>query len=92
MALSLTCLQMTFWQQWELGNIKRIELPKKKIKFKLLIPYHQISGNKDLKEVPCLISLAFDRLEKSSKENGAMSLNQLSVKKNRQSYLADTNL
>ena len=21
---------MTFWQQWELGNIKRIELPKKK--------------------------------------------------------------
>ena len=72
---------MTFWQQWELGNIKRIELPKKKIKFKLLIPYHQISGNKDLKEVSCLNSLAFDRLEKSSKENGAMSLNQLSVQK-----------
>lgn len=72
---------MVFWEQWELGNIKRIELPKKKIKFKLLIPYHQISGNKDLKEVSCLNSLAFDRLENSFKENGAMSLNQLSVQK-----------
>ena len=34
-----------------------------------------------MKEVSCLISLAFDRLEKSSKENGAMSLNQISVQK-----------
>jgi len=70
-----------FWQQWELGNIKKIVLPKKKIKFKLLIPYNQISGNKDLKEVSCLNSLASERLENSFKENGAMSLNQLSVQK-----------
>jgi len=36
---------MIFWKQWELGNIKRIELANKKIKFKLLIPYHKISDN-----------------------------------------------
>ena len=72
---------MIFWKQWELGNIRRIELPKKKIKFKLLIPYHQISGNEDLREVSCLDSLAFDRLDNTSKENGAISLNQPSVQK-----------
>ena len=36
-----------FWKQWELGNIKRIALANKKIKFKLLIPYYQISDNEN---------------------------------------------
>lgn len=34
-----------FWEQWSLGNITRTVKEKKKIKFKLNIPYHQVSGN-----------------------------------------------
>lgn len=69
----------TFWQQWELGNIKRIVKPKKKIQFKLLIPYHQISGNVDLMEASCLDYSPSHRAENPFKENGAVTLNQLSV-------------
>lgn len=69
----------TFWQQWELGNIQRIEKPKKKIQFKLLIPYNQVSGNMDLKEASCLDYSPSNRAENSFKEIGAETLNQLSV-------------
>ncbi|MDG1913703.1 MAG: integrase core domain-containing protein, partial [Crocinitomix sp.] len=69
----------TFWQKWELGNIKRIVKPKKKIQFKLLIPYHQISGNVDLMEASCLDYLPSNSTENPFKENGAVTLNQLSV-------------
>lgn len=43
----------TFWQCWENDLIQRIELGKKKIKFKLKIPYQQLSGNESLREVLC---------------------------------------
>lgn len=43
----------TFWELWNENKIQRIELPKKKVKFKLLIPRHHISGNMSLREVPC---------------------------------------
>lgn len=49
-----------FWQQWEEGNIQRQVKTNKKVKFNLLIPYHQLSGNKNLREASCLKADAFD--------------------------------
>jgi putative transposase len=43
----------TFWQCWENNLIERIEVGKKKVKFKLKIPYQQLSGNESLREVLC---------------------------------------
>lgn len=45
---------LIFWNQWELGNIQRIVLNKKKVKFKLKIPHYQLSGIVNLKERPAL--------------------------------------
>lgn len=72
-----------FWDMWEQGNIKSYpDEKKRKIKFRLLIPYHQLSGNMNLREVPCSPSKTLDGLEKvsDSKEmNGAVTLPQPSV-------------
>jgi len=72
-----------FWDLWEQGLIKTISNEKeRKIRFKLLIPYHKLSGNMNLREVPCSPSTTLDGLEKVSvlKEmNGAVSLPQPSV-------------
>jgi transposase InsO family protein len=43
-----------FWELWDKGLVERKELKNKKIKFKLLVPYQQLSGNGNLREVPCL--------------------------------------
>lgn len=43
-----------FWELWQKGKITRKEMDNKKVKFKLNIPYQQLSGNESLKEVPCL--------------------------------------
>jgi putative transposase len=51
-SLAYLCPQI-FWELWDENKIQRIELPKKKVKFKLLIPRHQISGHMSLREVPC---------------------------------------
>lgn len=51
-------------------------------KFRLLIPYHKLSGNMNLREVPCSPATTLDGLEQVSvlKEmNGAVSLPQPSV-------------
>jgi len=48
-----------FWKLWEKGLIERKQVDNKKVKFKLKIPYQQLSGNESLREVPCL---NFDRL------------------------------
>ncbi len=45
---------LIFQQQWELGNIERIVKDNKKVKFKLTIPYYQLSGNVSLKGASCL--------------------------------------
>jgi len=42
-----------FWQLWEDGKIQRTVLKNKKVKFKLNMPYQQLSGNGYLKGVPC---------------------------------------
>ena len=49
-----------FWEQWNLGNIQRTVYDNKKVKFKLLIPYNQISGNVNLREVHRLNYHALD--------------------------------
>jgi len=59
----------TFWEQWEKGNIARIESPHKKVKFKLLIPYHEISGNGNLREASCLKAATLDGLLNSQKQS-----------------------
>jgi transposase InsO family protein len=82
---SSTCYlpPMIFWNCWEQGLVKRIVYEKeRKIKFKLLVPYHQLSGNMNLREVPCSPSTTLDGLEKESafKEmHGAVTLPQPSV-------------
>jgi len=54
-----------FWILWENNLIERQVLPHKKVKFKLKIPYQQLSGNMNLREVPCLIFEGLDVPEKS---------------------------
>jgi transposase InsO family protein len=82
---SSTCYlpPMVFWNCWEQSLIKRIVNEKtKKMKFKLMIPYHNISGNMNLREVPCSSSTTLDGLEKKNalKEiYGAVTLPQPSV-------------
>jgi transposase InsO family protein len=58
---------LVFWECWELGIIKRIVNDKqRKMKFKLMIPYHNLSGNMNLREVPCSPATTLDGLEKVS--------------------------
>jgi putative transposase len=55
---------MTFWKCWQEGLIEiKINEKCKKIKFKLKIPYSQLSGNMSLREVPCSQSTTLDGLE-----------------------------
>ena len=72
-----------FWDLWEQGKITRNELKNKKVKFTLNIPYQDISGNRKLREVPCL-----------KKVNGSKTrlLEQLSIQKSPSVALADTML
>jgi transposase InsO family protein len=51
---------MLFWKLWEQRKIERKVINYKKVKFKLLIPYQQLSGNEYLREVPCLNKQALD--------------------------------
>lgn len=43
----------TFWQCWQHDLIQRCDLGNKKVRFRLKIPYQQISGNESLREVLC---------------------------------------
>ncbi len=43
-----------FWKLWENGLIDRKVLKHKKVKFKLKMPYQELSSNLNLKEIPCL--------------------------------------
>jgi transposase InsO family protein len=74
---------MVFWNLWEQGHIKSYRDEKKrKITFRLLIPYHKLSGNMNLREVPCSPATTLDGLEQVSEEkemNGAVSFQQPSV-------------
>lgn len=72
-----------FWNCWEKGLVERIvDQKQRKMKFKLLIPYHELSGNMNLREVPCSPPTTLDGLEKVAafKEmHGAVTFQQPSV-------------
>lgn len=71
-----------FWEMWEKDLIIRKELNNKKVRFYPKIPYHQLSGNENLREVPCLNHSALDEPEDLPiKVNGPDSLKQPSVKR-----------
>lgn len=42
-----------FDQQWQAGNVERVKLDKRKIRFKLLVPRYQLSGNGSQREASC---------------------------------------
>jgi putative transposase len=44
---------MKFWELWDEGKITKVEKGKNKVKFTLNIPYQNISGNGNLREVSC---------------------------------------
>jgi transposase InsO family protein len=71
-----------FWHLWEVKKISRTVLKNKKVKFKLTMPYQQLSGKMNLKEVPCLTSSEFDTQMKLQKEvSGPEAPQQPSVQK-----------
>ncbi len=71
-----------FWYLWEKSKISRTVLKNKKVRFKLLLPYQQLSGKMNLREVPCLNSCEFDTHKNLLKEvSGPEALQQPSVQK-----------
>ena len=73
---------MVFWHQWEQGNVSMdINFKKRSTKFKLLIPYHQLSGNMSLKDVPCPHLKPINGVEDESENEmyGAVTFLQPSV-------------
>lgn len=52
-----------FWELWQKDEITRKVLKNKKVKFILNIPYQQLSGNMNLREVPCSHSKTLDGFE-----------------------------
>jgi len=65
-----------FNEQWQMGNIERIEMDNRKIKFKLLVPKYLLSGNGSLREASCSNLLTFDGSINLSgnKANGAIAI------------------
>ncbi len=72
---------MIFWQCWQKGLIDaKIDNKLRTVKFKLKIPYPQLSGIMSLREVPCSQPTTLDGLEVVQKEMiGAETLLQPSV-------------
>ena len=71
-----------FWELWEKKKIERIALPKRKVKFKLMIPRYEISGNESLREAPCSNSHPLDGDENLKNEaDGPETLQTTSVQR-----------
>lgn len=71
-----------FWQCWNQNHIEAlINEEKRTIKFKLKIPYHELSGNMSLREVPCSKPKTLDGFEGENKKEmcGATTFQQPSV-------------
>jgi transposase InsO family protein len=74
---------IVFKEQWDNYNIMRcVDKENKKVKFKLMIPYRQItiSGNKNLSAASCLIGDSLDGKQQSSKVSDVTTI-QPSVQK-----------
>jgi len=59
---------MLFWKLWDLELIERKEMKHNKVKFKLLIPYQQLSGNGNWREASCYSLLDLDGQVKNEKK------------------------
>lgn len=72
-----------FWELWDKGLISRkVNEKSKRVTFKLLMPYQQLSGNENLREVPCLNPQALDVLMDLPNEAiGPETLQQPSVQR-----------
>lgn len=70
-----------FWDLWDEKKISRSVLKNKKVKFTLKIPYQQLSGNMNPREVPCSQSKILDGFEneKINEMSGAEAFLQPSV-------------
>ncbi|MDQ3015151.1 MAG: integrase core domain-containing protein [Bacteroidota bacterium] len=51
---------MMFWKLWNKELIERKEMKNNKVKFKLLIPYQQLSGNVNRREASCYSLIDLD--------------------------------
>jgi transposase InsO family protein len=65
-----------FSKQWEHGNIKRIQLAKNQVKYKLLVPKYLLSGNGNLREASCSETKPLNGVENQEmkKANGAIAI------------------
>ena len=71
-----------FWNLWDKGLIEKQVMKNRKNKFKLKIPYQQISGIENLREVPCLNSNGLEApLDLHKKVSELESLQQPSVQR-----------
>lgn len=68
---------MMFWKCWEKKLITRIEMGKRKSKFKLKIPYQKLSGIESLKEVPCLNSESLNGMKNLFNQDEVIGPNAL---------------
>jgi len=70
-----------FWYLWQEGQITRKVLKNKKVKFILKIPYQQLSGHMNQREVPCPQTQILNgfEFEKINEMSGAESFLQPSV-------------
>ena len=66
---------MLFWECWNHQLIERTELEKKKVRFRLKIPYQQLSGNKNLEGVLCLSGYVDKNAESKNEEKGPLNSN-----------------
>lgn len=73
---------MHFWSQWRMGNVRvTVNEKQRTTKFKLLVPYQQLSGNWSQKGVPCPHRKPLDGVgdEKIYEMSGAATFQQPSV-------------
>jgi len=67
---------LLFWKCWDENLIERKVIEKKKVKFRLKVPYQQLSGFESLREVLCVDFLALDGLENQNRQS-SQSLQKL---------------
>jgi hypothetical protein len=73
---------MVFWEAFQAGKVDTIINEKeRKIKFKLNVPYQTLSGNWNLRAVPCSHSMPLDGAENVPEKemNGPVTFPQPSV-------------
>jgi len=58
---------MQFWKLWNEDMIETKEMKHHKVKFKLRIPYQQLSGNGNRREASCYSLLVLDGQVKKQK-------------------------